>query len=436
MNVKSIIVENLIGLKVISMKELGPIVKLFGSNGAGKSRIITAILAALKYDSLTPERKKLLLESTGKVQVELTDNETIKGLKITRHFKNGQTRLVVSGNKGMSGNAETIKSFVGSNFVDLNKFISLKPKDQIQAVLDMVGVSKQMDMLKQQRRSKYNERYNIGQIAKGINPGEKPEVNKTLPTLDEVSAKRKEIEASNEKTRVFNQELNMLGDTLKDREEYLRQAEDKIIKAQKELDKWKQIKITRERELNKTQEEYDTKYGRKECYVFTSSDEVDKLQTDANIRSKQEWLLKNWEENKQKKQQIDSQYNGISAEIVEIDKKMKDVIKKTVFPVDGLSYDGERLTMNGEPLASDGQFRVVAFAIAKKLAGDISIATFENFSLLDDKNQQSVIDDARKAGFQLFLELVGVKDEKDEGFFIQDGTVKENHATQKKDQSN
>jgi ABC-type uncharacterized transport system ATPase subunit len=423
MKIDSVKIENLLGLKVIKMEQLGDIVKIIGANGAGKSRIISAILAALKYDGLTTERRQLLLNSDGKVEIELSDQEDIKQWTITRTFKNGVTKIYVKNKEGLSGNAKTIAGFIDKNFVDLNRFISLSTEKQTQSVLELVGLKEELKALEQKKDEKYKERQAMGVVVKQLNPGLEPEVDKELPVIGDIESKRLEITEHNIKVEKYNQEL-------KDRLEEKNKASKALKEALGEKEHLeKQLKecneeIERQVAIEEKEERgYQNIFARKDEYQLKSTAEIDEIAEKARIREKQEWKLQAWKEKNELHEKKRDEYNNLTAEIEEVDIKKKNAIKDTKFPIPGLSYDGKRLTMNGNPLTSDGQFRVVAFAIAKALSGDLSVATFENFSLLDKKNQGLVIEDARKAGFQLFIEMVGVEKE-DNSFFIEEGEIK------------
>src|SRR3990172_10725360 len=104
MYVKSLHV-NVLGVNA-ELNDLSNIVEITGRNGAGKSRIITALFAALCHNQLPNEKKKQLLESDGQIEVEL-DN----GYKITRIYKDGKSSIHVRSGQ-LIGSQKVIDSFI------------------------------------------------------------------------------------------------------------------------------------------------------------------------------------------------------------------------------------------------------------------------------------------------------------------------------------
>ena len=136
-------------------------------------------------------------------------------------------------------------------------------------------------------------------------------------------------------------------------------------------------------------------------------------------------LYNQWLEKKVKYNKNDDDYKKQNS-LLEAKKKEKlELIQAAKFPIEGLSYSESGLTYNGYPFISDGEYLKISFMIAKALKGDLSIATFENFSLLDPIAQQEIIKESHAAGFQVFVEIVTGDNPDQDGFYIEDGELVE-----------
>lgn len=405
MQIEKITINNMLGIKHLRFENLGSVVKISGKNGAGKSRALLCLRAALQYDSLPLEKRKELLLQNGKIEIETTEDFTNPKWTFTREFDGEKTRLKVRSADGTSGNAGTIKEFIGSNFVDLNAFISLDPAKQTELVLKLVGLDDQLEEFDKQYKAMFEQRRNIGQIAQGLKPA------KAMPT----KAVAINVQELNDEYAAINQYewrrdkiITLIGDS----ERELTGLEEKLIEIQKAITFEKTRLEERKTELRQLVQPPRDKETVKD--EMSRANEINKIAENyARWKSENEkYLLKQQE------------YDKLTVELKSIATKKQEAIEGIFWPIEGLGYDGKQLTFNGHALMSDGQYRMLAFSIAKMLASDLSIATFENFSLLDPDSQASVLADAEKAGFQVFCEIVSNQPLPD-SFYIEDGEVKE-----------
>lgn len=407
MKIESVKIDGILGLKMIKMDGLGNVVKLLGRNGAGKSRVITSLLAVLQYNALPLEKRGELLKSTGGIEVELNGPVETDNWKIERTFKDGKTSLKIT-NKNVKGtfNQSTIDEFIGQNFVDLGKFLEL-PKEKVEEqVLKVLGLLEPLQKLDADYKVLETARRDVGRDMKsvGFNPdASKPEKVKAV-SLNDLSL---ELQKANEN----NDRLKELKETREKATKRIDEILEQMHLLQKESD-----------ELKNTLANVDF------SLLPMSEIPLEPIQnkvTNAEEINRKAQTFTQWEEKSLKYFELDVIYKASSAELENIKVEKAELIQSKPFPVAGLSYDPEQgLLFNGFPWISDGQKRTIAFQIAKALKGDLGIGTFENFSLLDPQNQASIIKEAEEAGFQCFIEIIaGSADGVEDGFYIEEGEV-------------
>ena len=402
MKVSKLEIRNVLGIKAFAADELGDVVKLQGKNGAGKSSVLNAILAALKYDALPIEKRREMLKQNGSIALEITGAENDRW-KVERIIENGKSRLKVKSRYGENGNQSTLNNFIGDNFVDLGKFLEMPREKQAKAVLDMVGLSEPLARLDETYQQIYQERRDIGRDRDniGFNP-EKPEAVEPV-SISELAT---ELQAAQENNQLIN-ELESSIYHAKSRQVEIEQQ----IKALQEV-----LNIVKNNEAAAVNELENLK-------PVNTNEIRDKIANAEEINRKADTYTR-WQETRTAYNKKDAEYIRKTAELNHIKTQKMKLVKSAKFPVEGLSYsDDGQLTYNGNALMSDGEYRKIAFSIAKALKGDLSIATFENFSLLDPEAQSEVIREAHEAGFQVFVEIVTGSNPEGDGFYIEEGEL-------------
>ncbi|MCB0265934.1 MAG: AAA family ATPase, partial [Calditrichaeota bacterium] len=397
MKVSKLEIRNVLGIKAFAADDLGDVIKLKGKNGAGKSSVINAILAALKYDALPLEKRREILKQNGSVSLEITGAENDRWI-VQRIIEEGKSRLKVKSKNGVTGNQSTLNNFIGDNFVDLGKFLEMPRDKQAKAVLDMVGLSEPLAEFDAQYQAAYQERRDIGRDRDniGFNP-EKPEAVEPVS----VSELAQELQKAQDTNTVKNRH-----------HEEMHKATQKIQELETQINELQKQKTTWESHLK-----IET-----ELYNRIEPVEIEPIRqqiANAEEINQKAGIYARWQETRTAYNKKDAEYIRKTAELNHIKTQKMKLIKSAKFPVEGLSYSEEGLTYNNHPLISDGQYRKIAFSIAKALKGDLSLATFENFSLLDPEAQAEVIREAHEAGFQVFVEIVTGSNPEGDGFYIE-----------------
>jgi len=404
MQISTVTISNVLGINAGPM-DLPSVVKIMGKNGAGKSRMVNAIFSALAYGNLDKAKREELLKCDGEIDLEIRGGS--EPITVCRKFKNGKTTLLVKSD-GMRGNQATLDALIGHNFVDLQKFLNLSNEKRDKAVLEMVGLSEPLRDIESKRKEFYLERQGVGREVKALDPGVEPEKVERVNAAELVS----EIQAADENNRKIaniKTSIDGLGSELSATIASISGLEAKIV----------ELKIKKQW----IESEAKSREASLESMKVIDTSAISESLRSAEDTNRKAAIYEQWAVGSKSFKAKKSEYDHLTDEVSNCDEDRSSLISGAEFPIDGLSYDGEALTYNGHRLISDGQHRKIAFQIARKLKGDLGVAIFENFSLLDEDAQAEVIRDAEDAGFQVFLELVSSKKDGEQGFYIEDGSI-------------
>ena len=113
----------------------------------------------------------------------------------------------------------------------------------------------------------------------------------------------------------------------------------------------------------------------------------------------------------------------LTARIQAIDQEKADRLAAAEFPVPGLSFDGDTVTLDGLPFqqASSSEQLKVSMAICAKMNPRLKLCRIKDGALLDESKLALLHSMAEQLGVQVLMEVVG---EGDATIVIEDGTVK------------
>ena len=416
MKIATLKINGVFGLNGIEIDSLPNVVVITGANGAGKTRLLNSIMAALKYENVDAQTRKRLLETDGEIELVTSD-----GLKIKRFFKNGKSRLSVTDENGMHGNQQTLNKLIAGNFVDLNKFLSLPREKRDDAILGLVGIKDDLEKLRARYNELYDQRRALGVKKKDFHPGEKIVIDENLPILAEVEKKIEEVNKSNlaiERLKVEKEKALSSRFHFKNKHD---ENVSKIEELRKEILKLESENITFVNDITGIELQIKSYNSELERMVEIPVSDLQQERKKAVERERLELALETWNASNDKYEKLGTEYNQMSSDLEKIIQEKDELIGNCEFPISGMSYSKDGITMNGHLLSSDGQFRLLAFKIAKLISGKLKMATFNNFSLLDANAKKAVIKDAEEAGFQVFLEVVSVEKQDDSTLHIVEG---------------
>lgn len=401
-------IENVKRIRAASIEPDGSVVVVGGLNSAGKSSALDAIAYALGGKALCPDEPLRRGEKRGVVKINLGD------YTVERVFTKKSSRLIVRSADGLTtpgGPQELLDKIIGDlklNF-DPMAFLRKSRPDQLDVLKKLVGVD--CDDLDKQRQDVYDGRTAVNRDVKALKARveaipvyeDAPESEVSVSDLMVELDKREEANQQNleERTRLSN--LRNAG--VKARAS-IKSLENKISELRREL-------ADRRSELAGVLDEY--KY---QASVVDALKDEDTNEVRARITASEKVNRQVRSNTERAELEKDLEYakataSGYTGQIEMYDKAKADRLAAAEFPVDGLSFDENGVTLNGLPFDQAGQAEQirVAVAIAFASGADLRIALVRDGSLLDDDSRALLQKCAEEADGQVWLEVVGVDPE-------------------------
>ncbi len=418
----------------------GSLVIVGGMNGAGKTSVLDAImmaLAGMKNAPLKPVREGT---KTSKITVETNDLIICR----TTSAKTGRSQLVVTAKDGkrLTSPQAILDNLVGALSFDPLVFIRMEAKKQAEELRVLVGLD--FSGLDEQRAVLYEDRTVAGREVKRIKgaleslPRHKVEDDEVdIAAVSEEMQKRQMQNAGNDKVR---ERLKASRDGEAQAAEYLKvkqgdvdQAVRELKYAQEKLEKTKGYSVHAATELGKKKEAveaYEVQVGRLE--------DLDLSDLQAKMASAEEHNAKVRENERHREMKAEMhaaerRREGFSTKIDKLDEEREQTLAAAEFPVEGLGFDENGVTMKGFPFeqASDAEKLRVSVAMGLALNPKLKVILVRDGSLLDDKSMVLVREMAKEANAQVWMERVGEGEEC--SVIIEDGRLKDVEAVITKD---
>lgn len=391
-----------IGLVDLKPDPTGAIV-IGGQNEAGKSSLINSIMFALGGASTMPERP--VREGRKESVIELTT----QSLKIRRLIKpDGSTRVEVTGKDGLG--LGTGQAVLDCLFTDLTfdplAFLRMKPAEQVEALRSMTGLD--FAVLESKRVELYDKRRLVNADHERVKArlGSIPEIPKDTPAAEQSIAELSERLA---RLRTIKSQWFRAREALQDG---LKKAGDIFTGAGgwpggHALTPWHAKLVELLDAMPKVED------------PAPIEDQLAKADTtNRHVRNKLEAAKL-----REEADALERQSKNLTFEIDEIDAEKDKRTKAAKLPVAGLAFDASRLLYNGLPFeqASYAVKLKVSFSMAMAMNPKLRICLIRDGAMLDDKNRAALIEMAKEAKAQVWLEIVG---EKGATVIMEDGAVK------------
>lgn len=417
--------RTIVGLKVqnfmrIETAEIAPnpndnIITVSGANANGKSSLLNGIWAALESSAAARNAKitKPVREGADKATVEID----LGDLKIVRQWTAaGKSTIQVTSPEGAKypRPQQLLDSMLGKLTFDPLAFTRLNTKDQTSTLLSLVDLGIDLDQIAEERASIYDARTQVGRDIKAV--GEVETINPDLPDTPQSA---QDILGAIQDAQKVQQEHDTARFNISECEEAINYNAARIEQLEAEIKDLKDANT----ELSDTHRSLKV-----ELEQLPAVPDVDKL---TSKLSGLEALNDQIRHNNQQKDKADKlahlnrKRNDLTAEIDALDTAKTDALASAKFPLEGLSFNDEGITYNGQPLnqASAAEQLRVSAALAMALNPSIRIMRITDGSLMDSTSQKLLSDIAAEYNFQVWVELVS--ETGDVGFVIEDGKVKQ-----------
>lgn len=438
MKIVGLKVENIKGIKAVSISPDSPVVVLSGDNGAGKSSILDSIAYAIGGKRLIPDDPIRKGEDAAEITVNLDD------LIVTRKFKRKKdgsytTTLKVTASSGASymNGQEVLDGLLGKLSFDPFAFSQMKEKDQADLLMGMVDLGidlsewqTEYDNLYQRRRDEKREQgrresvlaekvsypdapiveVSVSELTAELRKAHEEhhahaeldrELDAATTRVEELKEKgeatllakeriKREIAELNEKLNDANHELLVIGQAIDGAFDLVTALEGRVAESEEGLPDFDaiQARLASAEGINKQ--------------VRANAERVEAANAVTECSGRVEVL----------------------EERLEAHRQIKDhAIRNADYPVEGLEFAEDSLNYNDIPLAqaSSGEQIMVSTKIGMALNPDLRILLIRNGSLIGPENWKVITDLAEGNHYQIWVEVVDTTGEV--GIYIEDGEV-------------
>ena len=414
-------IENFKRIHAVSITPSGNTIVLGGKNGAGKTSVLDAIMAALGGKSNTCSQPLRDGADHGEVVVELDD------LVVTRTFTaggGGTIKVVNAEGFKASSPQKVLDQLVGALSFDPLDFSRMKDAKQAETLKSLVGLD--CTDLDGRRLALYDERKEVNRASKALSghlaglgfDAEAPETEvSTAELFEQLQAANK----TNDANAAARQRVGDIGQAI-----ISNRAE--LARVQRELEalKAKLADLTRkDDDLAAERVTAQASVAELEDIDLAPIEERIAGADDLNARVRQNASHRDTKTELEGSEQASRE---LTEKIARIDAEKAGLMKAADFPVDGLGFDEHGVTLNGLPFdqASSAEQLRVSVAMGAALNPELRVLLVRDGSLLDADSMATLAVMAEEHDLQVWLERVGDGDEI--GVLIEDGKVAERRA--------
>ncbi len=401
--------ENVKRIRAVSIRPDGNVVTISGENGQGKSSCLDAIAYALGGKELHPPEVIRRGEEKAEVVVDLGE------LVVRRRWTQGGTSLTVETKEGavMKSPQAVLDKLVGTLTFDPLAFLHLKPSEQVDTLKKLVGVD--TSTIEAAHASLFERRTGVTAKGKELRarfdsmPAPAADVPDEPVSVDQLLNEQGQLQqqkTANDQVRAAFQQAVTTYDV----------ASAGVPRTGKEVERL-------ERELAAAKSAFQEAQRLEQVALqakVEARDRAEKL-VDPDVAEVVRKISRADSTNqavraKKERAAVELELKTKRAEKDELDKKLEQLaadksklLRAAKFPVAGLSFTMNGLTLNDLPLeqASSAEQLRVAVAMSLALNPKLKVVFIRDGSLLDKKSLAMVAEMAAAADAQIWLEVVG-----------------------------
>lgn len=412
-------VENVKRLSAVSITPDGNLVVIGGKNGAGKSSILDSIQYALAGADSLPD--KPLKEGAQDGFIELDLGEFI----VTREFRRQgdgsvKSKVEIKNKDGFkkSSPQALLDSLYGKMTFDPLEFSRLKPKDQLEQLKALVALD--FTSLDKERDEIYNARTDVNRKIKEkeaqINSIEFKELQESEISINNLMDELSDIQKNNNEKKKEEDQILSFKRLIEKQELDIKETELEIQKLQSKLNGYKEGLTIWLAELEIKENNFN------KLSFIDESPITEKIKNSETINAEIRRQI-------QRKKLVE-EYNSLkyshenySSKILEIDNQKSDLLSSAKFPIPGMGFDENGVTMHGIPFSqcSSAEKLKISVAMGIALNPKLKIMQIRDGSLLDEESLQLIDEMAKNSDTQIWIELVGKR--KECSVIIEDGYI-------------
>lgn len=400
MKVITLTAENVKRLKAVDITPGEHVQIVGGRNAQGKTSVLDALWLALGGGPAAKGTTRPVRDGEETASVRLDLGEFV----VTRSWTGDKTALRVESAEGarFSSPQGMLDALVGRLSFDPLEFTRLTGRAQVAALLDLVDLDVDLDALAEARATAYARRTEVGRDVKQLEGhlAGLPAVADETPDTEVSSADiLTELRAAQETKRADDEAHRRAERSQTAREQAKAALEAAIAEDQAAVSALSNLPQVPDVEAIEQR--------------LASVDETNRA-----VRAKQERSRVSLDLARER-----LAYGDLTRAIDRIDEQKSAALSGADFPVDGLGFDDDGVTLNGVPFsqASSAEQIRVSLAMAMSLNPRLRVIRILDGSLLDADNLALIESMARESDYQVWIERVGDADEG--AVIIEDGEV-------------
>lgn len=438
MHIIGLVAENIKKIRAVEIEPKGRrLVQITGKNGQGKTSVLDAIWYGLAGKRALPEKPVRKGAEKAKIKLDLGE------LTVTRIIQpGGQMTLHVEGAKGakFSSPQQVLDELLGALTFDPLAFVTMKPKEQINALRQVVKIELNIEEMNAATEKDFSERRDVNReierlkaevstitVQDGL-PKDKQDESQILAKLTDagkLNREAQEVDAAKREALGKAQGAGRAHDVVA---EHLSKSEARIEQLKQELAQ----EEANHKDLKHNVSELAKKAGKlaKEANAMPDGQMVDVSALTAQLQTVQ---LTNREIDKRvrreglRKQLTEKQRSAdtLTRAMEDREEAKRNAISSAKMPVPGLAFDEEHVTFNGIPLDQLGEGEQIRISTAIAMAANpkLRILRVMHGEALDDEGLAMLSQMAEENDFQIWMARVDSSGKV--GIVMEDGTARE-----------
>jgi len=423
MKIISLTAENIKKLKVVEIAPSGPLVKITGRNGSGKSSVLDSIWWALGGTKEIQGQPIRQGQTTARIRLDLGE------IKVERKFTDKGSSLIVENADGARFPSPQVMldKLVGALSFDVLAYTRLKLKDQFDELRRVAELDLDIDALDAASKADFDTRTNINRDAKARRaqaeaiivpaglPSEPIDEAGLIDQMQSAAAHNTEIETRKQRRSEAQAKADMMASQINHQ---LERAAD----LRRQADAIENHALAQREDLYALREKIDT------AEPLPEPVDIADLRTrlgQAQATNKQIVEAKRRAAIITEAKVMEEKSADLTKAIDDRTKQKQDSIARAKLPVEGLGFGDGVVTFKGIPLdqASSAEQIRVSMGIAMATNPRLRVIRIQDGSLLDD---DSLAEIARMAGdqdYQVWIEQVDTTGKI--GIVMEDGEVRQ-----------
>lgn len=399
-----------------------------GKNAAGKSSTLDAIISVLCGKKNRPAYPLKKGAKSGSVKIKFDGDSELHQTGLTAELtyddKGKQTLVVMSDDGFEAPSPQGIMDALYTVGFDPLRFTRLSGKEQVDELKKVVGLD--FSEQEKERDTLYRERTQVNNQGKALKARvegmarhpDAPAVELDVSALMDEQKRRQAVNAANTKHRNRVQELI---DASLAAELEVKNLDSEIARL---MDKLAAAKSEFHRLVDEAAKEQQNALALKD----EPADEIEEQIRNAGSINRKVAENKLRAEQEAELQTLRERSEELTGQINQIDADKAKALEEAKWPVPGLGFDSDGVTLNGLPFeqASSSQQLKVSTAIGMALNPRLKVLIIRDGSLLDDNSLRELCDEVKANDYQLWIERVAETPDEEARctLVIEDGSVK------------